>query len=230
MVLQDPVQFGVPTLQGLPPLPLPRHPNVLLPIGESGEPLKRFPAHVLQLAYYHQAGWPGSQPVLLARASVVQKIATAARSLPKRFGLVVLDAWRTRTLQSALFDHYFGHGLLEPGYVSDPANQLWSPPHEAGAAVDLSLTWDGNPLALGTDFDSFTSDAHLAAFETRRSAEPVRSLRRLLAKVLTDVGMCGYPEEWWHFSYGDQHWAFNRGASAAIYGPTDATTGPVFAV
>jgi D-alanyl-D-alanine dipeptidase len=35
---------------------------------------------------------------------------------------------------------------------------------------------------------------------------------------MTGEGFANYPEEWWHFSWGDQMWARLTGAPAAIYG------------
>jgi D-alanyl-D-alanine dipeptidase len=46
-------------------------------------------------------------------------------------------------------------------------------------------------------------------------------LRRLLYSVMTDAGFRGIPEEWWHFSIGDQEWAFQTSATAAVYGPAE---------
>jgi D-alanyl-D-alanine dipeptidase len=31
-------------------------------------------------------------------------------------------------------------------------------------------------------------------------------------------GFAQHPNEWWHFSYGDQLWAWQRSQSEAIYG------------
>jgi D-alanyl-D-alanine dipeptidase len=35
---------------------------------------------------------------------------------------------------------------------------------------------------------------------------------------MTEEGFAGHPEEWWHFSWGDQLWAKLTGAPAALYG------------
>ncbi|MDG2329833.1 MAG: M15 family metallopeptidase, partial [Synechococcus sp. cluster2_bin.44] len=31
------------------------------------------------------------------------------------------------------------------------------------------------------------------------------------------VGFIQHPNEWWHYSYGDQLWAWRSGAECAIY-------------
>jgi hypothetical protein len=68
----------------------------------------------------------------------------AAESLPRGFGLAVFDAWRPLALFTA---------------EGDP------PPHLTGGAVDLTLSWQGTPLALGTGFDDFSSRAAADVFE-----------------------------------------------------------------
>jgi D-alanyl-D-alanine dipeptidase len=35
---------------------------------------------------------------------------------------------------------------------------------------------------------------------------------------MTEEGFAGHPEEWWHFSWGDQLWAALTNAPAAHYG------------
>jgi D-alanyl-D-alanine dipeptidase len=35
---------------------------------------------------------------------------------------------------------------------------------------------------------------------------------------MTDAGFANYPNEWWHFSWGDQMWAKMAGERAAHYG------------
>jgi zinc D-Ala-D-Ala dipeptidase len=32
-------------------------------------------------------------------------------------------------------------------------------------------------------------------------------------------GFINYPQEWWHWSYGDRYWAFQTSAEATLYGP-----------
>ena len=41
--------------------------------------------------------------------------------------------------------------------------------------------------------------------------------RQLLADVMEASGFAQHPNEWWHYSFGDQLWAWRRGAAVAIY-------------
>lgn len=164
------------------------------------------PVEVTQLPTldaYDALGVLPARPVAL-RPQVTERLLRAADALPAGFGLVLLDGHRTIGEQQALLDHYARSGPIE-GYVASTAADGMRPPHSTGGAVDLTLSWIGQPLALGTDFDAFSDDAHLRAFEG--SDGEVRRLRRLLATVMCDAGFAPYPLEWWHWSYGDDVWA-----------------------
>ena len=41
--------------------------------------------------------------------------------------------------------------------------------------------------------------------------------RALLIELMSAAGFVNYGTEWWHWSYGDRYWAYNRGEPAARY-------------
>ena len=174
--------------------------------------------------WYHSRGWPHSTRRLLIRTGVATRLLTAHRSLPAPYGLVVLDGWRDPRLQKALYHHYREQGTAE-GYVSDPGGERYEPPHTTGGAVDITLSWQGRALRLGTYFDEFVPASGSRALEEETAAEPARSLRRVLTAAMVSFGFCPYPLEWWHFSYGDQIWAENGGSPHALYGPVSPDEG-----
>ena len=47
------------------------------------------------------------------------------------------------------------------------------------------------------------------------------SRRRILAEIMNKVGFVQHPNEWWHFSYGDQLWAWLKKVDVAYYGTID---------
>ena len=191
-----------------------------VPVVEGGEPLVRIHRHHLVNAY-RATSWPGTTDAVWAREGVADRLDAAAHALPDGYGLAIYDAWRSPETVRALYDHYYGPGsTLEPGFLADPDDADVVPPHLTGAAVDLTLTWEGTPLSLGTPFDDFTPRAHLRALEDAAPDEPSRSLRRLLHAVMVDAGFAPFDLEWWHYSWGDQAWACATGASTARYGPT----------
>jgi D-alanyl-D-alanine dipeptidase len=166
---------------------------------------------------YAHVGWPHACEQLLVRSSVAERLAVAAEALPNRFGLVVLDAWRPLELQQAIFDAAYSDPALPPGFVSEPSSDpATPPPHLSGGTVDVSLTFDGRSLRLGTDFDAFTDDARADAFEHRPG--PVRDLRRLLVQSMRAAGFVVIDCEWWHFEFGTRRWAAIHGVQP-WYGP-----------
>jgi D-alanyl-D-alanine dipeptidase len=149
---------------------------------------------------YVHAGWQQAAAQQWLRAETLDRLRNAAEALPQEFGFAVFDAWRPLALQQELFDANEDPGVGAEVWTmvappsSDPAAP---PPHLTGGTVDLTLTWRGQPLALGTDFDDTTSRAELNAFED--TPGPVRALRRLLFHTLQSAGFVALKEEWWHY-------------------------------
>ena len=91
-------------------------------------------------------------------------------------------AWAERTGNMKLF---------KQGYIARRSR------HNMGVAVDLTLvTLDsGQPLDMGTPFDTFSDAAHTA----NASGVPARNRQRLVA-AMEAQGFRNYDQEWWHFS------------------------------
>jgi len=183
----------------------------------------------------------GSVPDLKVRASIAAKLARVnARLAAAGLELFVFDAWRPRAVQAYFHDVWMpaelkrrnpaltGAALIREveTYWAAPSTDENSPaPHATGASVDLTIRWiGGESLWMGSIFDDATALAHRDRFESLRddalsfSDEEARANRRLLHWVMTDEGFAGLPEEWWHFSWGDQMWARLTDAPAAHYG------------
>lgn len=186
---------------------------------DNGEPLVRLSEGFRLEPVYRWLGFKGASSVPRVRAGVLERLQRASSSLPTDFQLAIIDGHRTRAFQAELMD-YYKQRSDEPvdAFVSDPYSTTVIPPHTTGGAVDLSLAWRGAVLGLGTDFDAFAPEAAPAWFESHSGHETVRNLRRLLASVLTAEDMVPIDSEWWHWSYGDQWWAVQTGAPAAVYG------------
>lgn len=103
---------------------------------------------------------------------------------------------------------------------SDPQTP---PPHSTGAALDLTLAdADGQALDMGSAIDETSMRAyprHYAADETS-SGRCYHQRRQLLDEVMRLAGFAQHPNEWWHYSLGDQLWAWQRGVPVARYGRT----------
>jgi D-alanyl-D-alanine dipeptidase len=95
--------------------------------------------------------------------------------------------------------------------------------------VDLTLAGaDGLPWDLGSPIDALghvSHPDHFAALASeasdpaqRQQAALFHQRRSLLAAVMQQAGFAQHPNEWWHFSHGDQLWAWRTGGQQAIYG------------
>ena len=109
---------------------------------------------------------------------------------------------------------------------ADPAAP---PPHSTGAAVDLTLADSaGETLAMGSAIDAIGAVSEPEHFleASRTCREPELQVRYrlghrrrgLLRRVREQAGFAQHPTEWWHFSWGDQLWAWRRGEATARYG------------
>jgi D-alanyl-D-alanine dipeptidase len=183
----------------------------------------------------------GATDKLWLRASVADKLLRVnARANQVGLELFVLDAWRPRAVQAYFHDVWMPHELQrrDPSltgealteeverYWAAPSTDADSPaPHATAAAVDLTLRWkDGDALWMGSLFDDVTALANRDRFESfdpqnfSFSDQEARANRRLLHWLMVEEGFAGHPDEWWHFSWGDQLWAALTGAPAAPYG------------
>lgn len=204
-------------------------------------PLSLAPDRILVRPQYYIQQLEGALPESYARLSVYQKLMKAAKRLPIGYKLVVFDSWRPMRVQQTLFDKMKSRiqrsdpVLTEEEavekttvYVAFPSNDKGkTAPHSTGGAVDLSIADpDGLLLNMGTEFDDTTKKSatvfweNLLLSEKKLSAGEREALenRRLLYHTMADVGLTNYSDEWWHYEYGDQNWAWHTGHLHAIYG------------
>lgn len=174
-------------------------------------------------AYWHER-WPFAVAACWLRPEVADRLSRAAARLPDGFGLAVWDGWRDPRLQAVLHDTVYADPTLPPGFVAYPdPDPTRCPPHASGGTVDLTLTWQRRPLALGTGFDAFVPEAAADALEPD-GPRLERDLRRLLAAAMTRAGFVGHPQEWWHWEYGTRMWAAVTGVSV-LFGHARPPTG-----
>jgi zinc D-Ala-D-Ala dipeptidase len=173
----------------------------------SDEPMIRVEHHGIRvLSNYFHAGWRNARAGTWLRASVCERLGAVTEALPHPFGLAVFDGWRSLALQQELYDTAYADPTVPEGFLAPPnTDPTRPPPHLTGGSLDLTLTWHGTPLALGTGFDDVTSLAEAAALEHIPSGD--RELRRLLFHAMAAQDFVIYRGEWWHFEYGTRRWA-----------------------
>jgi D-alanyl-D-alanine dipeptidase len=109
------------------------------------------------------------------------------------------------------------------------ADPLTPPPHSTGAAVDLTLAdADGQTLCMGSEIDAIGAVSEPDFFHQRAGALPPglerdqalcwAGHRDALRHAMEVAGFAQHPNEWWHFSHGDQLWAWRLGHPSAHYG------------
>jgi D-alanyl-D-alanine dipeptidase len=217
----------------------PAHSEPLVTAGEFGLNGQNYYASRRNPPYYSAA--PGAIDTLLLRKGVADRLARANERLrPQGLHLFLFDAWRPRAVQEYFHDFWAPREIsrrrpeLAGESLVAEVERYWAPPspsdsrpapHATGGAVDLTVVWsDGQPLWMGSLFDDVTALAHTDRFERVAGAdfsfsdEEARANRRLLYWVMTDAGFANHPDEWWHYSYGDQTWAALTGQKAALYG------------
>src|SRR3989338_1382575 len=106
-------------------------------------------------------------------------------------------------------------------FITPPsADPCTVPPHTSGGAVDLTLVdADGREGAMGAPIEDFTPRAHIDSL--REIDEEMHRHRLLLKQALEEEGFTNYPDEWWHYDYGNQLWAINLQKPYAFYGSAE---------
>lgn len=207
-------------------------------IVDCGEPLVAL-AHtgrILVCPIYEALGYAGAPDRVFLRTSVITRLRQAAADLPDNLRLLVWDGWRPLDLQRRLYDEYRGHLIKSSGltgdeldslvqrFVSEPSpDAAQPPPHATGGAVDLTLCdADGTAVDMGGAFDELSDRSSTSFYDGKRDIASIAfaGRRRLLFEAMVRAGFTNFPSEWWHFDYGNQFWARERG-ELAIYGRAD---------
>ena len=185
------------------------------------------------------ADYAGSSPYYL-RQGVLDRVIQAQvglQQLHPQWQIQIFDAYRPVEVQQYMVDYTFKQtvasrnldlGKLSAGEIAkiwEDVYQIWAvpsfdlgtpPPHSTGAAIDITLVdRDGNLVNMGSPIDEM-SDRSLPEYFAD-AIDPVEQQyhhqRQLLDRVMRDVGFLRHPGEWWHFSIGDQLWAWLKNQS-----------------
>lgn len=210
----DALQFSAPPMRGLidfDAADAPELPALPADVEGAGEPLVVIDhPRIRGLGIYQRHGFPAAIGQCYLRQEACRRLYAVADDLPEPFGLAVFDAWRDPQLQQFLYDRCYQDPSMPPGFVSPPSDDPTTPPpHSTGGTVDLTLTWNGTPLALGTDFDEFTPMAFTESLEgsAGEGRKVDRDLRRMLLEAMHRQDFVVLAREWWHFEYGTRLWS-----------------------
>jgi zinc D-Ala-D-Ala dipeptidase len=185
---------------------------------------------------YEQLGAPyGGRSPFYVRQGVLDGLIAAQRLLEELqpgWRMQVFDAYRPIAVQQFMVDHTFATLLRERGWVEttltpdqrqvlmEQVYEFWAvpsedptmpPPHSTGAAVDVTLLdAQRQRIEMGSPIDEVSPRSYPDFFAEGEDeqAQAYHQRRQLLAWVMTGAGFRRHPREWWHFSLGDQFWAW----------------------
>ena len=194
-------------------------------------------------APYGAGGVPGPWFV---RKSVASRLEAAQEALGRErpgLRLKVFDAYRPLAVQAfmveATFEELAGVPLAQAaeGVREETMGRVlafWAPPsldpatpppHSTGSAVDVTLVDERGGEHAEVDMGSAVDELGDVALPDHFASAPAGSReagfhanRTLLRRVMRGAGFEGHPREWWHFSHGDQLWAWATGEKEATYG------------
>ncbi|MCC0177787.1 D-alanyl-D-alanine dipeptidase [Waterburya agarophytonicola K14] len=179
----------------------------------------------------------GERSPYCLRQGVVKALLQAQFILEKRYPhwkIKIYDAYRPVGVQQFMVNYTYetlvkSHNLPEKQLSAQQRQDLWGqvyqlwaapsldrkmpPPHSTGAAVDVTIVNDrGEALDMGGEIDELSERSHPDYYISDRDGEnqQYHFNRQLLYRVMTKAGFCQHPREWWHFSLGDQMWAWLR--------------------
>lgn len=200
----------------------------LLPI-----PLEKF--SVVSPHPYEALGAPyGDRSPYFLREGVLRRLLQAQTALQAEqpgWQLQIFDAYRPVAVQQFMVDYTFAQLTAAAGetpeamsddvrsHIHSEVLKFWAvpspnpkmpPPHSTGGAIDLTLVdASGETVDMGSPIDEISPRSYPNHFaqDPTPQAQKAHHHRSLLARVMVGVGFCQHPNEWWHFSIGDQMWA-----------------------
>ena len=219
-----------------------------IPIKENGDKLIAIPSCLKFLdphPYSHLgAPYKDKTSIWKLREEVVNRLVKVNDYLISKnsFYLLICDSWRPLEVQEFMFKRAF---LLEcekseisasfknrkiyPSILKK-VEKFWAypsfdskcpPPHSTGGALDVCLSdKDGNLVEMGSAVDQMDETSNPEFYANVKNEEAIiwNSRRNLLREIMTKFGFAQHPNEWWHFSYGDQLWAWKNKKANALYG------------
>ena len=219
-----------------------------IPIKDNGDKLIAIPSSLnfLDPHPYSYLGAPYKDKTSIwkLRKEVVNRLVKVNDYLISKssFNLLIYDSWRPLEVQEFMFKRAF---LLEceksdidisfeniKSYPSilKKVEKFWAypsydtrcpPPHSTGGALDVCLSdKDGNLVEMGSMVDQMDETSNPYFYANIKNEEAIiwNSRRNLLREIMTKFGFAQHPNEWWHFSYGDQLWAWKNKKANALYG------------
>ena len=185
---------------------------------------------------YAKVGAPyGDRSPYYLREGVLNRLVQAQTQLQQLYPhwhIQIFDAYRPVEVQQFMVNYTFAEAAQAQGLnpdnltatqreaILEQVYQIWAvpsfdlatpPPHSTGAAVDVTLVDDaGKAVEMGSPIDEMSARSHPDYFanSTHSIEQQYHFHRKLLHDIMVSAGFLRHPNEWWHFSWGDQLWAW----------------------
>ncbi len=200
-----------------------------IPIIECGEPMIDFleacPRLIFDQPRFHY------RRETLVRERVAEALMIAESRLPTGYRLAIVEGWRALHIQKRMYLGVWKRfqdrhpdwtdvklRRMVNRYTAPHDAKKVPPPHSTGGAVDVFLVHDdGSPYDHTSPFHRF--DPKCFSQDVKGLSDEARRTREVLVSLFEGTVLTNYPSEYWHWSFGDQGWAYRGGHATAIYGP-----------
>ena len=206
-----------------------------IPIQEAHEPLIDLREQSIIL-FGPSPEIPNNQDYTKVRNSIYQKLIEAQKALPSGLKFCLYEGYRSLKLQQKLFDDRYQllkkenpdwtHEqlfqetikLVSPVVNLDGTHNI--PPHSTGAAIDIYLVDSNKKIVdMGIKVENWKHDidGSISKADSSNISNIAKQNRDIMSLALKKVDFVNYPEEYWHWSYGDRYWAYLTGEQKALY-------------
>ncbi len=207
-----------------------------VPIVPTNEPIVPVPTLEFDLVNPHpyaKLGAPyGEKSPFYVRSGVLIQLRSAQNILQQikpGWRIQIFDAYRPVAVQQFMVDYTLQEILTSKGldqgatetdrsqalqevyqfWAVPNLNPLTPPPHSTGAAIDITLVDQfGAAIDMGSEIDEISLRSFPDHFVGLAEFDQVDQNRQLLNFVMASAGFARHYHEWWHFSWGDQLWAW----------------------
>jgi len=197
-------------------------------------PLEQFAAQTPHAYEKLHAPYGKLSPYYL-RETVLEKLIQAQNQLQlthPNWRILIFDAYRPVAVQQFMVDYSFAELVSNQNLKLEELSetqiaelwqqvyQFWAapsldsatpPPHSTGAAIDVTLVDEnGNLVNMGSAIDEISPVSFPDYFANSNDfpQKQYHADRQLLFEIMRSANFKRHPNEWWHFSYGDQMWAW----------------------
>lgn len=199
-----------------------------IPIRECGEKLVNLKDACPGIEFEYIRSHVKKEKTMYLRERTAGMLWKARELLPKGCSFLLIDAHRPLEVQEKLYwlkfkkvkkkcpNHSYAWLRRKTNEWVAPPDSKSPPGHITGGAVDLTLIDDkGMKLDMLSPFKKKSWETN-PTFSNSVSEKAMKN-RLLLYNVMTSVGFSNYSQEWWHYSFGDNGWAWRMKEPYAIY-------------